>query len=462
LSISFGSINTGLPKDIVDQIIKAERIPIENIEKRKTKLGEKKQLIQELTKLVEELKKNIDTGGNARSLREFKVISNEDFVDVTVDKSLAEPGNYQFEVVQLAQKSSAMTGGIEDPEETYLGVGYVQYYLPNGETKDVYIDSENSSLRGIAKLINQDRSSGMRASVVNDGTGSDAPWRLIVSLEDTGDEVNAEFPYFYLVDGEEDLFIEYEREAHDAIVKLDGFEIEVPKNKAENLIPGLIIDLKRAKEGEEFTIQVSEDVEKIAEKVELMVKGINDVLQFIITQNTLDEKTDTSRTLGGDISLQTIESRLRNVMFHTVPTQYGSMRVGDLGITFQRNGLLQLDRNKFEAALADNYKKVAQVLVGYFDEDNIKVEGFVDKLKKNVEGLTKYPDGVLATSKAGMDSKVQAIDRQIATKERMLEQKEKNLKQKFATLEGTISRIRNQGAGLAGLGSAPDPVTQLG
>ena len=56
--------------------------------------------------------------------------------------------------------------------------------------------------------------------------------------------------------------------------------------------------------------------------------------------------------------------------------------------------------------------------------------------------------------------------RQMSKKERSLydEEKEKNLKDKFSRLEGTISRIKSQGAGVAALagGSGANPVQELG
>lgn len=463
MGIAFGSINTGLPKDIVKQIIAADKIPITKMEERKGKIGEKQKLLNELTQLVQNLRGEVTRNASARSLREFSVSSNEDLVGVTVDKNIAEPGNYQFEVSSLAQKSSAMSSGFEDPDEDYLGVGFIQYFLPNGETKDVYVDAEHSSLRGMAKLINKDTENGMRAFVVNDGSGAENPWRLILSLEDTGDEKLAEFPYFYLVDGVEDFYIEFEREAHDAKIKLDGFEIEVPENKANELIPGVNIDLRKASPGEEFTISIKEDTQAIADKLEGMFEGINEVLRFIKVQNTMDETTDTQRTLGGDITLQTIESRLRSVVFKAVNTEYGMKRIGDLGVTFQRDGLLKFEREKFESELKKDYKLVSQVLTGRFDEEGQKLLGFIDNLAKVSNQLLKFPNGVLPTRKTGLQSKVDGIDRRIADRERALEQKEKNLKDKFARLEGTISRIKNSGAGLAALGAgAANPVTQLG
>jgi flagellar hook-associated protein 2 len=463
LGISFGSINTGLPKDIVKQIIEAERIPIKKMEGRKSKIDDKKKLVEELKGLMGNLKKAILANGNARSLRELKVDSNDDIVSVTADKNLANPANYQFEVVQMAQKSSAMTSGFEDADDSYLGVGYIQYKLPNGDSREIYVDSDNSSLNSVAKLINKDSSNGMNATVINDGSDSDAPWRLLLSLNETGDENQAEFPYFYFVDGEDDLYLEQERPAQDAIVKVDGFEVQVSGNKVNDLIAGVNIDLKKAKPGEEFSINVSEDKEAVSGKIFEFVDSINEVLSFIKKQNTIDSNTDTSRTLGGDILLQTIESRLRGALFRDIETSQGFRRLSDLGITFQRDGTLQADEKRFETAIAEDFQAATEILTGYYRSDKSKSPGVIDNLSEFVNAALKFPSGILTARSKGLDSKIKQIDRRITQKKRMIDQKEKNLKNKFSRLEGTISKIQSQGAGLSALGAAPsNAVTQLG
>lgn len=463
MGIAFGSINSGLPKDIVQQIMAAEKIPLKNMETKKGKISDKKSLVSELTQLVENLRGSVTKNGNARSLRELKVDYNNDIVNISADKNIAQPASYQFEVVQLAQKSSAMSSGFADKDESYIGVGYIQYTLPNGDNREIYVDSDNSSLTKVAKLINKDSQSGLRASVINDGSGSDTPWRLILSLEKTGDENLAEFPYFYFVDGEDDFFIEFEREAQDAKVKLDGFDIELPENKTSDLIPGINIDLKKAKPGEEFTISVKEDTDAISSKIKDLVDQLNSVFKFVRDQNTMDENTDTTRTLGGDIMLQNLESRLRSTIFSSVETKFGNFRFGDLGATFQKDGSLQFDDKTFKSKLDENYEMVAQVLTGWIREDGVKSAGFVDKLSDTVSSMLRFPDGLLQSRKRSLDSNIDQIDRRIAQKERLLQQKEQNLKDKFARLEGTISRIKGQGAGVAAIGGgAADPVAQLG
>jgi flagellar hook-associated protein 2 len=439
--------------------MEAEKIPLQQMEARKGKISDKKALVQELATLIENMRGEVLKNKNARSLRELAINTGENSnIAVTADKNIADTGKYQLEVVQLAQKSSAISNGVEDKDKTYVGVGYIRAVLPNGEEKEIYVDEKSASLTGIAKLINGDAELGMRATVVNDGKDSDEPWRIMISMAETGDNNKVEFPYLYLVDGEVDLFFEQERPAQDAKIKLDGFEIEVPSNKVADLIPGVTIDLKKAQPGDEINIEITEDVQKISGKMNGLIDNINTVLKFIKTQNTLDEKTDTSRTLGGDLTLTTIESRIRTAVFTTVMTDSGPMRMGDLGVTFQRDGMLKYDQAKFEAALAKDYKAVSQTLTGKYSIEGGKTNGFIDILDDTAKTLLAQPSGVLTTRKGGLQSQIGQIDRQIANRQRHLQQKEEVLKAKFARLEETISRIQGQGAGLAGFAQAPGGV----
>lgn len=461
MGISMGSINTGLPKDIVQRLMEAERLPVKQMEVRKEKIAEKSGLVGELIQLVEGVRSNLAQNTNARALREFKIEANEEIVNVSTDKNTAEPGSYQFEVLQLAQKSSAMSSGFADKDKSNIGVGFIQYRLPDGTKKEVYIDQNNSSLSSVARLINNDTTNGMRANVINDGSGSKNPWRLILSLEETGAPNEAQFPHFYFVDGEQDFYLEFERKAQNAKVKLDGFEIELNENKAANLITGVAIDLKRAAPGEEFTIKVDEDVEAIRFKVVDLVNSINGVLEFIKVQNTMDETTDTSRTLGGDIILQTLESRLRATIFRDIETEFGAKKLSDIGISFQREGLLGFDEGRFNAVISENYQVASQILTGYFTETG-KTKGFIDHLQEMTDMSLRVPDGLLQSRRRSLGTNIDQMDRRIAQRERILGQKEQNLKDRFSRLEGTISRIQSQGAGLSGLASAGGGGMQIG
>ena len=211
-----------------------------------------------------------------------------------------------------------------------------------------------------------------------------------------------------------------------------------------------------------MTLEIKEDTVKMTDKIDGLVTDVNEIIKFIKEQNALDESSDTSRTLGGDITLQTLESRLRSTVFANVATEFGAKRIGDLGLTFQRTGLLELDKDKFQAELNKNVKMVGQVINGMYSLEGGKVNGFVDNLDTLVTQALRKPNGILSSRKDGLDSKIRQIDRRIETKERQIKTKEAHLKQKFARLEETISRIKTQGSGLAGLSGNFNPVQQLG
>jgi len=371
---------------------------IQNMEKQKSKITDKKGLVDQLLKLAEDVRGNLALNANARALRELKVDTNNDIIGVTTDKNKTVPGSYQFEVTSLAQKSSAMSTGFEDKDESYVGVGFIRFTMPDGESKDIYVDSDNASLSGIAKMINKNSDLGVTANVINDGSGTDTPWRLVLSLNKTGDDSAVDFPYFYFIDGDQDFQLEFQREAHDAKIKLDGFEIEAPENKIKDLIPGVTIDLKKAKPGEEFSINITEDVDAVGAKVSDLVTKLNAVLKFIKEQNSIDEKTDTSRTLGGDIMLTTLQGRIHSAVFKDVQTDTGYHRVSELGLTFNREGMLDFDQKKFSAAISKDYNMVSQILTGTFTEEG-KSDGFMDNLNGTVNTVLRMPDGLIQSRK---------------------------------------------------------------
>ncbi len=142
MGISFGSINSGLPKDIVQQIVEAEKIPVKQMEERKSKFEDKKALLGQLTTLVESMRGEILKNKGTRSLRELAVNTGDSKdIAVTVDKNVTEPAKYNLEVLQLAQKSSALSNGVEDKDKTYLGVGYIQVKLANGDKKELIYET---------------------------------------------------------------------------------------------------------------------------------------------------------------------------------------------------------------------------------------------------------------------------------------------------------------------------------
>ncbi|MGZ3748967.1 MAG: flagellar filament capping protein FliD, partial [Pseudobdellovibrionaceae bacterium] len=162
--IRISGMASGLPPNIVEQLMDAERIPVKNMENQKAKNEDKLKLVTELETKVNDITKNLGELTSTKGFSDKKLTSGDpNIVDGTLDPGLAVPGDYSLEVLQLAQKPSAISNGFPDKDKTQLGVGYIKFKTSEG-LKEVYINGKNSTLTGVADQINA-QDLGLRASV---------------------------------------------------------------------------------------------------------------------------------------------------------------------------------------------------------------------------------------------------------------------------------------------------------
>jgi len=441
MAIQFGSINTGLPPNIVDQLMDAERIPIKNMQMQKDKADTKKKLVDDLAGKVSEIRKGLTELAGTRGFSDIKLISGDpNIVQGTVDPQTYQPGNWNIEVVELAKKASAITNGFPDKDQTTIGTGYIRFKTPEGN-RDVYINSKNNTLEAVAKTINTSKV-GVHATVINDRKEPDAPYKLVLSADGVGQDKSVEYPRIYMLDGDQDIYFDNKLQAQNGIVKVDGFEFQIADNTLKDIIPGVTLELKSAAPGKSVNVSVKEDTEVVSGKIKTFVDGINGVLSFIQTQNKMDKTTDTSKTLGGDSMVRSVEQRMRALIQNPQMGIKSSIKtLNQLGITFNRNGMLDFDQKKFNATLSRNPDGVQQFLIG----DGFST-GFINAMKREISNLLNPSFGPITNRQKGLKDKIDQFDQRIADKERQLVKKEEMLRNKFARLEETMSRLKAQGA----------------
>jgi flagellar hook-associated protein 2 len=99
--------------------------------------------------------------------------------------SNAVPGVYSLEVNSLAQSQEQASQGFASPTST-ITQGTLQFQIGDGAATTITVDSSNDTLQGLAGAIN-DANTGLTATVVNDGSGTDA-YRLLLTAKNTGTE----------------------------------------------------------------------------------------------------------------------------------------------------------------------------------------------------------------------------------------------------------------------------------
>lgn len=449
-TIRFSGMASGLPPNIVEQIMEAERIPIKQMTDKKAGDEDKLKLVSDLESKISEIPKSLSELVSVRGFQNNKLTSGApDIINGVVDPESALPGSWQVEVLQLAQKPGAISNGFPDKDKTEMGVGYIKFKTPDG-VKEVYINGEGggSTLEGVANAINRSNY-GLRASVMNDRSDKDNPFRLMISGLATGDDMQIEFPTIYLLDGDQDFHFDKSHPAQNAKIKVDGFEIEVPENTVKDIIPGVNLELKQAAPGKAIAINVKEDYEVISGKIKTFVDAYNGALSWIQGQAKLSkDRSGRERLgpLGGDGMLRTVENALRRtIQSPQMGTGSDVQRANELGIEFNRNGTLNFSQDKFNKALTSNPKGVSAFLRG----DNFAT-GFVPTVRREMMNLTNAAYGPLSTRKRGIEQRIKTADQRIERKENELVKKEESLRRKFSDLETKMSKLQQQGAALGG------------
>jgi flagellar hook-associated protein 2 len=447
--VTIGGLSSGLPPNLVDQLIEAERAPIKNLEVKKEKQDTKLKLVSDLETKLRAIEGTIGNLASQKGFNDIKLETGDaNVVQGAVDPSLAPKGNWNVEVIELAQKAAAVTNGFPDKDKSEMGVGYFQFDTAEGR-KEVYISGANSTLEGAATAINN-ANVGMKASVINDRRDPENPFRLMISGVNVGGDNQINYPTLYFLDGDQDIYFDQENPAKNGRVKIDGFEFEISENSVKDIIPGVTLDLKQASPGRTVNVTVKENREAVNTKVNDFVKTMNDVLGFLQQQSAINESTDTSKTLGGDSLVRGIENRLRRMVQSPQLGVGGDIaRLSQLGIEFTRNGTLKLTEDKFNATMASNPDGVRKFFAG----DGFAT-GFVPTLKREISTLTNSAFGQVAMRKKSLQDNIRRIDDNIANKEKNLGKREEALRNKFAKLEETMSKLKQQGAAVQGMASS--------
>ncbi len=434
--------------------MKAEAKPIQTAEERKGHVEERLKLLNTVLGKVEEVKKLLPNMGTPFAIRELNVASTNDKIATgTADKTLAETGEHSLEVLQLASNAAALSNRFPDKNETRIGTGYFKFYGPDGTTQEVFIDNDNATLEGVARVINS-AGVGMKASVVNDQADPDNPYRLILNAAGQGVDQNVEYPEFYFIDGDSDFFIEEERPATNARIKYQGFELESPTNDLNELIAGVALNIKgTTPEGQPLGISIEQDIPKTTVKMKDIVNAVNGVLGFVQEQNKMDAKTPGHKTLGGDYGIRMAEQRLREVIQQNFTGSYdGPSRMkilSDMGVEFKKDGLLSFDEKKFSVALDGNFDATVRLLAG----DGFR-PGFIPQLSSVLSSLTVPGTGLLSNQRATYQEKVERMNKDIKRKEDALEKKSENLINKLSKIQGAFSQMQSQQGAVAGIGGA--------
>jgi len=179
-------------RDIIDQLMRIERRPIDLVENKKSEYEQRLSAWQDLNTKLLSLRSAVDELKEPEDFNLFKATMTSSNTTVTASSLLnattsssAAPGTYTITISNLASAQKLSSNPFASITEA-LGTSYAGDILINGRVIHIY---ENDSLADIRDRINAANTgsnpTGVTASIVSYGTNN---YRLILTNDTTGEE----------------------------------------------------------------------------------------------------------------------------------------------------------------------------------------------------------------------------------------------------------------------------------
>ena len=428
-----GSMSGLFDPKIVDQLIEIEKLPIETAKRRKEVVVQEKEEVDKLQVLLNKLDTALNGLKSKADFYKMKVESSHpDIIDGTVN-GVSITGSYEFEVRGVARAEKELTYGFPDKNETSVGFGYMLVEREDREPVEITVEP-GSTLQDVANAIN-DQEAGVKAMVINTKYKPD-PYRLLVVSEKSGKEAN-----IYI--DEDTTYLEFKEQVtgRNLDVLFEDVPITDDDNNLEDLVDGVVFQIKRSEPGTRVQVGIVNDVDKTLEGIKEFVAKYNEVSEFVHKQVQVDPKTKKAGILAADSGVRSVMRQLQS-QFGTNITSAGKYHsLADIGITTDpKTGNLAMNEGKVRGALAEDYDGVANIFVR-----GTKTEGIASRLAEKLKTFRDPASGVIKSRLRGLDHIIKDQDEDIQRKEMIAEKKEEGVRRRFTALEGQLAALKGQG-----------------
>jgi flagellar hook-associated protein 2 len=358
---SFGGLASGIDTQLlIQRLLAVARRPITNLQSRQARLEGREKFFGDLATDLGKLRDRARSLGDVADLLAYTVSSSDATKATATATGEALATAHTLEISQLARVEREKTQGHASASATGVAGTGTLTITWGGVAHDVAIGAGEDSLNGVAAAINE-ADFGVTATVVNDGTGA-TPHRLVLTGEESGAANTISVNAAGLTGGSAPLVFTEVQAARSAVFKLDGIDLTRASNTVTDALDGVTLQLV-APTTAEITLTVAQDRETVKQKLKDFVTDANRVLSRIREQfRAPEEGAGPSTRLIGDTALRSIAQRIQSALAAEVNTSGPANSLASLGIATTRDGTLELDEEKLDELLDEDFGAVADVL----------------------------------------------------------------------------------------------------
>jgi len=340
----------------------------------------------------------------------------------------ASSGTYSLEVTQLATASKISTQVYKNTSTIINDSGESQTLTisQGNATHNVSIAAGATLQQARDSINDQLQSKGITANIVTDASGS----RLIFSSTKMGDGTEL------TLGGTADMAtgVTTIAEPQNAKYKLDGLELESASNTVTGAVSG--VDITLVKEGKSSLVVASNN-DTLKTSVQSFVTAYNALMTTINAQTKVttgaDDSSASGASLTGDATMRSLVSSIRSELTRSVGT--GGLRtLSQLGInTVQKTGLLELNNDKWDAAVKTMGADISGLFVGK--------EGLLSRMTAATEEYAKT-GGILASRQASLTTQLKQLEESQTALDRRIESLTDTLTKKYNAMDTLVAKLK--------------------
>ncbi|MGE8517314.1 MAG: flagellar filament capping protein FliD [Alcaligenes nematophilus] len=449
MAVSSIASGAGLPlEELMTKLRNSENVALATIQTRQSAsearlsaYGKVRQSLEALQKAAQALN-NTDTYGALKS-----TVSSE---SISIDASpKATAGEYAIVVDRLATSQSLIGAGQSSRSDAIGTGGKITITLVSGKEKTIDLTDKATSLEGIIQALNGEADSGVRATLINDG--SDQPHKLLLTATNTGDQAavakirvqgNDElaevlsFTQPSLPDGmindTAPAGIFTQKAAQNAVLNINGIDITSQSNQVNNVIEGVTFTLNKTS-ADPINVKIERDDSVAKQAIQDFVTAYNALHSLIKTQSNYDMEAKKGSPLTGDQLARRIQTDISKAL--SIVGDGDKLRTlysAGIGINV-KTGELEIDETKLNTALTDHVADFAKLMIGE--------TGLGQSIDKAANAFVKE-EGYLDFAKDSIDKTLANLKKQYEATALRIDSRMESYRQQFLALDKAVIQMQ--------------------
>jgi len=460
-TISSIGVGSGLDaSSIINALLQVERRPIELLQTEAKALDAKLSSFGKVQSYLDSLRSAAERLKTASTWTATTAATSNSTAIKASAGSGTSPGSYSVSVGRLA--AAQMTASpAKASASTVIGQGTlridigswneaVDQFTPKtgNVTVDIPIGAGEDTLEGIRDKINATSGLGVKATIVNDASGS----RLVLSSSATGAENGFRLQVLGDTDGDDadeqglsqlafdpetsPAFSTRPQAGQNAEATINGLEVSSTTNKFDSVIDGVTLEVA-ATTSSAADVTITRDTASMKSAVEAFVKSYNDLATLLRNETKYNEGSKSGATLQGDRTAIGLQGQLRSALGLSTSASTLWPRGADIGLDVQTDGTIKLGTSKLDAALQNT-----EELAAFFSADAATDAG--KGLARRLSSLADAwlgTEGALTSRQEGLKKRIDLNEDRRAEMEGRVAATERRLRAQYTALDATMAQL---------------------